>query len=613
MIITRLQVEEGFLDKLDLEFQPGLNVVIGPRGTGKTSIIELLRFALGVPGHTEKISAKATAHAKAVLGSGRVTVVVQDGRSEIVLTRSADDPTPRLGGFSPAERPAVLSQSEIEEVGVTPAGRLNLIDAFRPAGGSGLRLESAIAAEIASVTSEMRELSSEVERLREVERANQTVPDELKFAHAEEANLLSKLGEAGPDRERLGALTERLAAAAVRNDAIVATYRSIRTEIDRVGQLAVSMNIVEPWPPGAGEPDLLGGVRKLADRARQNLQETLELLEQALQEADAVGRGNREQQVRDEDESRTIRTRLEGLQSGAGAVTRKLSDLAVRQSQLTATRTAIADRRGRLTQAERTRESLLDELDRVRDERFEARLGVAQALNANLGPRVRIELRRYGQPVGYQEALAAALRGSGLQYNTLAPFLAQHLSPRELASIVESGDTALLSQVSGLAADRAQRLVEHLRGQHLETILTAAIEDDVELQLLDGDEYKPTSRLSTGQRCTVVLPILLSHPSQLVVVDQPEDHLDNAFVVDTVVRAIIERSPTSQTILATHNANIPVLGEASLVIYLGSTGERGFVRAAKSLDDAEIVEAITNVMEGGADAFRKRATFYHLA
>ena len=49
MIIERVQVEEGFLDGLDLRFTKGLNVLIGPRGSGKTSVIELIRFCLGAP------------------------------------------------------------------------------------------------------------------------------------------------------------------------------------------------------------------------------------------------------------------------------------------------------------------------------------------------------------------------------------------------------------------------------------------------------------------------------------------------------------------------------------------------------------------------------------
>jgi ABC-type cobalamin/Fe3+-siderophores transport system ATPase subunit len=130
------------------------------------------------------------------------------------------------------------------------------------------------------------------------------------------------------------------------------------------------------------------------------------------------------------------------------------------------------------------------------------------------------------------------------------------------------------------------------------------------MQLLDGSQYKPTPMLSTGQRCTVVLPILLRHDERPLIIDQPEDHLDNAYVVETLVHAISARSSESQIIVSTHNPNVPVLGNASQVTLLGSDGRRGFQRHTGPLHDPDVVEAITSVMEGGADAFERRAAFY---
>ena len=612
MLIRRLQVEEGFLDGLDVAFAPGLNVIIGPRGSGKTSIVELIRFVLGLPGHTDKVTSAAASHAKAVLSSGRVTLTAEEGDEVLTYTRSADERSPRLLGSRPVERPVVLSQNEIEEVGTSVAGRLRLIDAFRPPDGSDVAQETAVAAEIGSLTADLRALAEELEALRETERASEGVPGELVEAQAQEADLLNRLGEAGPDREQLRLLTEGLAAAAVRAGTIVATITSVRAAIDRIRQLSVPTAIVEPWPDNAGPTDMLSDVRTLVDRARVALQGTVGLLEQALHAAEEAERANREQQIRDEDTSRALRARLEALQEGAGAVSRRLAELQVRNSQLEATRATIAEREQRLQAAQRRRDELLDRLDAIREGRYAERVHVVEDLNTKLGPRIHTELRRYGHPVGYQNAVLSALRGSGLQYNTLAPHLASRLSPRELASLVEAGDSAGLAELAGIAEDRAQRVIEHLRGEQLDGILTAQVEDDVDLQLLDGDEYKPTTRLSTGQRCTVVLPILLSHSNQVVVIDQPEDHLDNAFVVETVVRVLLDRSSTAQTILATHNANIPVLGGAHNVVYLGSSGRRGFVRVAAPLEDQSIVAAITSVMEGGAEAFKRRATFYQL-
>ena len=69
MLIERVQIEEGFLDGLDVSFKRGLNVVIGERGTGKTSLIELIRFCLMAEGYTPESAKRSRDHALSILGS----------------------------------------------------------------------------------------------------------------------------------------------------------------------------------------------------------------------------------------------------------------------------------------------------------------------------------------------------------------------------------------------------------------------------------------------------------------------------------------------------------------------------------------------------------------
>jgi ABC-type sulfate/molybdate transport systems ATPase subunit len=184
------------------------------------------------------------------------------------------------------------------------------------------------------------------------------------------------------------------------------------------------------------------------------------------------------------------------------------------------------------------------------------------------------------------------------------------LSPREFVELVELGNVEVLASRADISEERAGRIINHLTGQGTEAFLKADVEDAVTLELLDGVEYKPTDVLSVGQRCTVVLPILLAHQDQCLVVDQPEDNLDNAFIVDTVVKALAGRGTAAQSIFATHNANIPVLGDADKVFLMTSNGEWGTVDVEGPLASPSVVAAITEVMEGGREAFMRRAAFY---
>ncbi len=130
MFIERVQIEEGFLDGLDLRFCEGLNTIIGERGTGKTSLVELIRFCLDIRGYSSDVAKRSRDHALSVLGSGQITVTLTDGQRRIVVSRTANDTQPRASG--PFRSPIVFSQTEIESVGLQPTSRLQLIDIFAP-------------------------------------------------------------------------------------------------------------------------------------------------------------------------------------------------------------------------------------------------------------------------------------------------------------------------------------------------------------------------------------------------------------------------------------------------------------------------------------------------
>ena len=148
----------------------------------------------------------------------------------------------------------------------------------------------------------------------------------------------------------------------------------------------------------------------------------------------------------------------------------------------------------------------------------------------------------------FRPRISDILRGSGLRYGELAPLLASSVSPRELLEAAESNDYETVSRIAGISRDRSARVLAQIREGGITDLATIAVDDDVSLHLLDGQDYKEIAELSTGQRCTVVLPLVLSHTDRALIVDQPEDHIDNAFIVDTVIKAVRARGAKTQTI-----------------------------------------------------------------
>jgi ABC-type cobalamin/Fe3+-siderophores transport system ATPase subunit len=119
--------------------------------------------------------------------------------------------------------------------------------------------------------------------------------------------------------------------------------------------------------------------------------------------------------------------------------------------------------------------------------------------------------------------------------------------------------------------------------------------------------------LSTGQKATAVLLLLLLESDAPLVVDQPEDDLDNRFITEGVVPKIREEKERRQFIFATHNANIPVLGDAELVATLKPDGSGHAAIPPEWLGsiDCELVrDSIGEVLEGGREAFEIRRLKY---
>ncbi|WP_031984067.1 AAA family ATPase, partial [Acinetobacter baumannii] len=129
MIIRSLKVEEGFFNDLEIKFSSGLNVLVGGRGVGKTTAIELLRFGLGAISLTGNQLNNDSIAMSILKSTGRVNIEVEleEGRS-IIVSRSAQDQYPIQNGI--IKSPIIFSQTEIETIGLNKTGRLSLIDSF---------------------------------------------------------------------------------------------------------------------------------------------------------------------------------------------------------------------------------------------------------------------------------------------------------------------------------------------------------------------------------------------------------------------------------------------------------------------------------------------------
>jgi hypothetical protein len=146
-------------------------------------------------------------------------------------------------------------------------------------------------------------------------------------------------------------------------------------------------------------------------------------------------------------------------------------------------------------------------------------------------------------------------------------------------------------------------------------LMLTRIQDAADLTLLrsDGSEAGSFQQgdLSTGQKNTAVLSLLLARGTGPVLIDQPEDELDSEFLYKELVPLFRSAKRKRQLIIVTHNANVPVNADAELVYALKAEGGRGVCLSQGGLDRPDVTRAVLDIMEGSEEAFRRRQEKYH--
>ena len=134
-------------------------------------------------------------------------------------------------------------------------------------------------------------------------------------------------------------------------------------------------------------------------------------------------------------------------------------------------------------------------------------------------------------------------------------------------------------------------------------------EDDLRIEYSregDGSDWTSITQGSQGQRSAALLAFLLAFGDEPLVLDQPEDDLDNHLIYDLVVRQIRENKLRRQLIIVTHNPNVMINGDAEMVHAFDFSGGQCRVIRHGALQEKAVREEVCRVMEGGREAFARR-------
>lgn len=130
-------------------------------------------------------------------------------------------------------------------------------------------------------------------------------------------------------------------------------------------------------------------------------------------------------------------------------------------------------------------------------------------------------------------------------------------------------------------------------------------EDKLTIKFYDGKKFKDVSQGSAGQKASAILSFLLSYGTEPLILDQPEDDLDNGLITSLIVKKLNENKHKRQIIVITHNPNIVVNGDSEYVVSLKGHGQI-MIGSAGALQDAEVRQKVCEIMEGGEIALKQR-------
>ncbi|QDV91808.1 hypothetical protein RAS2_29140 [Phycisphaerae bacterium RAS2] len=631
---------------LRVRFSPWLTTLIGGRGSGKSTVIELLRLALRREGDLPEelrewfrtfaqVPAQRTDRG-ALTNETTVSVVLrkdtgrfrvnwrQNGAGHVIEEELADGRWTEAPGDVRTRFPSrVFSQKHIFALSSDPDSLLRLIDEAPEIDHAEWTREwKSAEARFLALRGQRRELEGKIADRPRLEGELADIRRQLEvFERGGHREVLQRFQRARRQRRALDERAEELAKneGILRETAEQLTPSDIREdEFDSADAAEASaMSLLQE----AAEQQ-----RLLATRVAALADEIRAFTTDWSTRRDATAWAAREREVVREHEELVARLQAEGIADPAAFATlvQRRQGLERQLQELN----SIRDRANELSNQANAALTRLGELRRDLSERRSRFLSNVLANNSF----VRMHLIPFGETSRVAEPsfrshlcredgrladdVLSEDRSRGILVELYQGLPADAIQrATNLAERIENAKRALSSAAGGASLEgRTQWLVNHLRGLRPEQIDRLQLwwpEDELRVEYRRGrgaDDFVPIEQGSPGQKSAAILAFILSYGAEPIVLDQPEDDLDNHLIYDLIVQQIRENKRKRQVIVATHNPNIVVNGDAEMVVVLDHRGGqcRLIEDGTGCLQEREVREEICRVMEGGRQAFVQR-------
>lgn len=605
--ILSASFEGGFLDGVNLDFTGNLNCLIGGRGSGKSTALLAIRSALGAkpsdeddPDEIERMPDVTTVTYRDSAGSKR-TAVRRRGEGPVDL----DGAPIRL-------RMADLGQDESGELARNytddPSFLLAFLDDFVVRHEIDER-ESELLAELEQSGAEITRTGIQRAQMVKLEEEQARLEASLKAAEEgrveELADWARRLAEQRPLVSRVDeSLVEALTPQPVKPVA----------DLDGLaGQYGVDLS-EDPVVEFVGGDDGLKAKLATFEQIRAQistkaLKDTADAAKEVLASVDAWKTKQDDYETRLAEKRKALED--QGLKVQATAIV----EMAKRIRQVKATLVDLRAKQKQHLEAREARQELVVALHDNRDKLFQTRKAVMRRIvkEANSYAEdliIHVSFKRHGIDRNWCRWLSEHFGFKEPRVSRVA----EMVTPSDFARQLLTDEAALLGLMdSDKPVFDSDGLKQVRKWPEIFTLETMLLDDrpQIDVQRKGSSERKPFNKLSAGQQRSVLLSLLLcAERNEPLILDQPEDHLDGQYIASAVVRHLEAAKERRQILIATHSANLVVLGDAELVVPMQVVDERGRTHNVGAVDRPSTRSQVCAFLEGGTQAYRKRGLRY---
>jgi len=621
--ISNIKIVGGYLDKLEVTFSENLNTIIGGRGTGKSTLIEFIRYALSVPIIASDAKKNHDAIIKENLGKERASIILTvksesvGGKPYTISRKYGESPVVKdedgnISSLTPhmlLPSISIYGQNEIYEITQDNTKVAKLLDRIINYDDEDSNTDLHI------IVSQLRKNREALLKIQEGIADKEDKSQQLSYLNEQlkmydQAGINEKLSII-PLLEKEKSLIQR---AREDSDNLITSFKAVYERFPE--SLFLEDEVINNLP----QKDSFRKIREFLEAMRLLGESILSSWESQVTPIQANINNEflkilNEITIAEKELAETF-SNLVGVRGKSGQQIgneyhKIISDIEKLKPQAA----LLESYKEQLVKLEKARTGLLSDRSTSISRRNAFQKVAIDKLNKNLSGKMRIVFKPESNKQGVIDFLCSChlsnvAEGRLEWINTVDDFT--HV---KLAEVLRTKNPELLKEYKGVTPTVANALMELsfekiLELEELEIQPTYIIELNV--SHTRETSFKKLEDLSKGQQCTAILHLLLLENDDPLIVDQPEDNLDNAFIADRIVSTLRINKLNRQFIFATHNANIPVFGDAEWIGVITATNQHGELPISHqgAIDLDEIKKLAADILEGGEEAFLQRKDKY---